>query len=119
MSRTWMVVGALLGLTSVAMAAYASHRLPPERATLAMTGAQLGAWHALALLVAGLLAERRRGPLPHLAAGCFALGGVAFCAGVWVRALTDASLGAITPAGGMVLLLGWALLACGALARDR
>ena len=114
-----MVLGALLGLISVAMAAYASHGLPPDRATLAMTGAQLGAWHALALLFAGLLAEQRRGPLPHLAAACFALGALAFCAGVWLRALTDTSLGPITPAGGMVLLLGWVLLAGGALVRDR
>ena len=50
---------------------------------------------------------------------CFALGSLAFCAGVWLRALTDTSLGPITPAGGMVLLLGWVLLAFGALARDR
>ena len=114
-----MVLGALLGLISVAMSAYAAHGLPPERATLAMTGAQLGAWHALALLFAGLLAERRQGPLPHLAAACFALGSLAFCAGVWLRALGDVSLGPITPAGGMVLLLGWALLGFGALARAR
>lgn len=119
MSRSWMILGALLGLTSVAMSAYAAHGLPAERATLAMTGAQLGAWHALALLFAGLLAERRHGKLPHLAAACFALGALAFCAGVWLRALADISLGVITPAGGFVLLLGWALLPLSIIARAR
>jgi len=114
-----MVLGALLGLISVAMAAYASHGLPPERATLAMTGAQLGAWHALALLFAGLLAERRHGQLPHLAAGCFAIGSLAFCTGVWLRALADTSLGLVTPFGGFVLLLGWALLPLAIFARSR
>lgn len=114
-----MILGALLGLISVAMSAYAAHGLPPERATLAMTGAQIGAWHALGLLFAGLLAERRHGPLPHLAAACFALGSLAFCAGVWLRVLTDTSLGLITPLGGFVLLLGWALLPLGIFARER
>jgi uncharacterized membrane protein YgdD (TMEM256/DUF423 family) len=119
LSRLWMIVGALFGLMAVAMSAYASHGLPADRATLAMTGAQLGAWHGLALLFAGLLAERRRGPLPHLAAACFTFGSIAFSGGVWLRALTEFSIGMVTPAGGTILLAGWVLLALGALARDR
>lgn len=114
-----MVVGALLGLLAVGMAAYASHGLPPHRAAMTMTGAQLGAWHGLALLAAGLLAERRHGLLPHLAAAAFVLGAAAFCGGVWLRALADVSIGVITPAGGMLMMAGWVLLALGALARDR
>lgn len=109
-----MVLGALSGLLAVAMAAHAAHGLAPERAGLAMTGASLQAWHALALLGAGLLAERRRGPLVHLAAGCFALGTLAFCGGVYLRALADVSLGPATPLGGMLLLVGWGVLAAAA-----
>lgn len=114
MSRFWMVLGSLSGLVAVAMAAYASHGLPPERAGLAMTGASLQAWHALALLGAGLLAERRHGRVVHLAAFCFALGTLFFCTGVYLRALAEQSLGLVTPAGGMLLLLGWGLLAAAA-----
>jgi uncharacterized membrane protein YgdD (TMEM256/DUF423 family) len=119
LSRFWMIAGALFGLMAVAMSGYAAHGLPADRAALAMTGAQLAAWHGLALLFAGLLAERRHGPLPHLAACCFTLGALGFCGGVWLRALTDHSLGAVTPAGGALLLAGWVLLAIGALARGR
>jgi uncharacterized membrane protein YgdD (TMEM256/DUF423 family) len=115
MSRIWMTLGALAGLVAVAMAAYASHGLPPERASLAMTGASLGAWHALALLGAGLLAERRRGRLVHVAAGCFAAGTLMFCGGVFLRALSDASLGVVTPLGGVTLLVGWGVLGVAAL----
>lgn len=120
MSRIWMALGAVFGLVSVAMAAYASHGLAPERAALASTGASIGAWHALALLGAGLLAERRHGRLAHVAAGCFAAGTVMFCGGVFLRALTEVSIGLVTPLGGMTLLVGWALLAAAALiAPDR
>lgn len=118
-SRPWMVLGALLGLVAVGVSAYASHGLPPDRAALAMTGAQLAAWHGLALLFTGLLAERRQGLLPHVAAACFAIGSLGFCGGVWLRALRDISIGMVTPLGGTVLLLGWIALASAAIARDR
>jgi uncharacterized membrane protein YgdD (TMEM256/DUF423 family) len=115
MSRIWMALGALFGLASVAMAAYASHGLEPERAALATTGASLGAWHALALIGAGLLAERRRGALVHVAAGCFVAGTLMFCGGLYVRALTDVSLGVVTPLGGMTMLAGWGVFAVAAM----
>jgi uncharacterized membrane protein YgdD (TMEM256/DUF423 family) len=115
MPRIWMALGALFGLVSVAMAAYASHGLPPERAALAGTGASLGAWHGLALIGAGLLAERRRGLLVHLAAALFAIGTLAFCGGVFLRALTDHSIGLVTPLGGTLLMVGWGVLAAAAL----
>jgi uncharacterized membrane protein YgdD (TMEM256/DUF423 family) len=114
-SRIWIALGALLGLVSVAMAAYASHGLAPERAALANTGASLGAWHGLALIGTGLLAERRRGRLVHAAAFCFAAGALMFCGGVFLRALGDASIGIVTPLGGVTLLVGWGLLAAAAL----
>ncbi|MGG5811411.1 DUF423 domain-containing protein [Falsiroseomonas sp. CW058] len=115
MSRFWMALGAFSGLVAVAMAAYASHGIDPARGNLAMTGASLQAWHALALLGAGLLAERRRGPLPHVAAGCFALGSAAFCLGVYLRALTEHSIGLLTPLGGLTMMAGWGVLAVAAL----
>jgi uncharacterized membrane protein YgdD (TMEM256/DUF423 family) len=38
-----------------------------------------------------------------------------FCGGLYVRALTDASLGFVTPLGGMTMLVGWGVLAVAAL----
>jgi uncharacterized membrane protein YgdD (TMEM256/DUF423 family) len=109
-----MVLGALSGLVAVAVAARASHGMAPEAAALASTGASLQAWHALALLACGLLAERRRGPMVHVAAGCFALGTLAFCGGVYLRAFTEYSIGLGTPIGGTLLLVGWGVLAAAA-----
>lgn len=115
MSRLWLALGALYGLLAVALAAHAAHGLPPERSALGMTGASLGAWHALALLGVGLLAERRRGALVPAAGLLFALGALLFCGGVALRALTDLSLGLLTPLGGVLLLAGWGVLGVAAL----
>jgi uncharacterized membrane protein YgdD (TMEM256/DUF423 family) len=115
MARSWIALGAFFGLVAVAMAAYASHGLPAERAGMAMTGASLGAWHGLALIGAGLLAERRRGRMVHIAAGLFAAGTLLFCGGVFLRALAGLSLGPLTPLGGMLLLIGWGVLGVAAL----
>jgi uncharacterized membrane protein YgdD (TMEM256/DUF423 family) len=113
--RLFIALGALFGLIAVAMAAYASHGLAPEQAALAMTGASLGAWHALALIGVGLLAERRHGALVPAAGVLFALGTLLFCGGVFLRVLTDYSLGLVTPLGGTLLLVGWGVLGVGAL----
>jgi uncharacterized membrane protein YgdD (TMEM256/DUF423 family) len=115
MSRIWIALGAAFGLVSVAMAAVASHGLAPDRATLATTGASIGAWHALALVGVGLLAERRRGRMVHVAGAFFALGTLAFCGGVFLRALTEHSIGLVTPVGGTLLMVGWGVFGVAAL----
>ncbi len=115
MPRAFLALGALFGLIAVAMAAYASHGLAPDRAALANTGASLGAWHALALIGTGLLAERRRGRLVPAAGVLFVAGTLMFCGGIFVRALTELSLGPVTPLGGVLLLVGWGVLGVAAL----
>ena len=115
MSRIWMALGAVFGLISVAMAAYAAHGLAPEAGALATTGASLGAWHALALIGTGLLAERRTGAMVHVAGALFAVGTLLFCGGVLLRALAGISIGLVTPLGGTTLLCGWAVLAVAAM----
>ncbi len=120
MHRLWLVLGALAGLVAVGLAAWAAHGTPAG-----FEGAQRRAvdnalmiqgWHAAALLVAGLMAERGR-RLAHLAGLAFALGTAAFCGAVWWGAMGGASLGPVAPTGGMLLMAGWALLALAALKR--
>ena len=55
--------------------------------------------------------------LAHFAAATFLAGMILFCGAVWVGALTGQSLGLIAPSGGMLLMLGWALLALAAARR--
>lgn len=118
MHRLWIVLGALAGLGAVALSAWASHAAPhvldAPRIAMLDRALTMQGWHALALLAAGLWAERRGGLLPHLAAGALALGMLLFCGAVYALALRGVSFGRVAPAGGMLMMLGWALLALSA-----
>lgn len=117
MARLWLILGALSGCVAVGLSAWAAHGLDAAQAALAASALTMQGWHALALLATGLLAERRRGALPHVAGAGFALGTLAFCGAVWWRALAGTSLGSVAPLGGTVLMLAWLVLALAAARR--
>ena len=117
LDRLWIVLGALTGLTGVAMAALAAHGLSwldPAALRMVNSAVQVQGWHAPALVLAGVWA-RRGGPFAHLAGAAFAFGTLLFCAAVYSLALRGLSLGLGAPAGGVLLMLGWALLGLSAL----
>jgi uncharacterized membrane protein YgdD (TMEM256/DUF423 family) len=113
MDRVWIGLGGLAGATAVAMAAYLAHGLPPDAPALARqqlgSALQMQGWHALALLAVGLWAARGGWPA-HAAGAAFALGLLLFCGDVYLLGLRHVSLG-MAPAGGVLLILGWLLLA--------
>ena len=115
MQRLWIGLGALAGLLAVAMAAAVAHVVPdPAAQAMAGRAVQMQGWHALALLATGLWAPR--GGLPaHLAGAAFVLGMVAFCGAVYALALGGPHFGPLAPAGGTLLMLGWALLGVSAI----
>jgi uncharacterized membrane protein YgdD (TMEM256/DUF423 family) len=118
MHRLWILLGAIAGLGAVAFSALAAHAGPhyldPTRLAMVDRAVTMQGWHALALLAAGLWAERRGGLLPHLAAAAFVLGVLLFCASVYALALRGWHIGPTAPAGGMLLMLGWLALALSA-----
>jgi uncharacterized membrane protein YgdD (TMEM256/DUF423 family) len=120
MHRLWLFLGAIAGLLAVGLSAWAAHGMPagfagPQRRAID-SALMIQGWHAAALLVAGLMAERGR-RIAHLAGAAFALGTAMFCGAVWWGSLGGASLGPVAPAGGLLLMAGWALLAAAALKR--
>jgi uncharacterized membrane protein YgdD (TMEM256/DUF423 family) len=122
MDRVWIGLGALAGVSAVAMAAVAAHGLPGrlDAAALAMVqqAVQMQGWHALALLFCGMWA-RRGGVLAHLAGAAFALGLLLFCGAVYLLTLTGVRLPMVAPTGGTVLMLGWILVGLSALRWSR
>lgn len=120
MHRLWLISGALAGLVAVGLSAWAAHGLParlePARMTAVQNALTMQGWHALALLIAGLMAERGR-RIANFAAAAFLGGMILFCGAVWLSALNGQSLGPIAPSGGLLLMLGWALLALAAAKR--
>ena len=117
MERLWVGLGALAGLSAVAMAALTAHGLVaigPARLQMARNAVQMQGWHALALVACGLWA-RRGGALTDWAGAAFTLGLLVFCGTVYALALGGVPVGAVAPVGGVLLMLGWLLLGLSAL----
>jgi uncharacterized membrane protein YgdD (TMEM256/DUF423 family) len=108
-----VALGALNAALAVAAGAFAAHGLRERLSTRALeifeTGARYHMYHALAMVLAGLLASTRGAG----AAGWMFQAGIALFSGsLYVLALTDVKvLGAITPLGGVAFLAGWLWLA--------
>jgi uncharacterized membrane protein YgdD (TMEM256/DUF423 family) len=120
MSRLALTVGALYGMFAVSLGAFGAHgladRVPPERLVTWATGAEYLGLHALALLACGLMLALRPGArLLAAAAWAIGLGTLVFSGSLFVLVLSGVRWwGAVTPFGGVALILGWALLAAGA-----
>ena len=118
MARRWFVLGALLGFLAVCMGAFGAHglkKLPdvtPERLAWWQTGSSYAMYHALALLAAGAVALRSTSRACAVSGWAFLAGSLVFSGTLWLMTVTGVRwLGAITPLGGLALLVGWAALA--------
>ena len=115
MGRALIGAGALLGFLGVAAGAFGAHaireRVSPERLDNWKTAADYQLWHALATIASGLIAVRWASGAAAGAGWCFVAGVLVFSGSLYALALTDRrKLGAITPFGGVLFLVGWVLL---------
>ena len=106
----WIALGALNAAIAVAAGAFAAHglrdRLDARALEVFETAARYHMFHALALILAGVLATSIRGA--HTAGWLFQIGIVLFSGSLYALALTGAKgLGAVTPFGGVAFLAGW------------
>jgi uncharacterized membrane protein YgdD (TMEM256/DUF423 family) len=129
-SRNAIFWGAILAAAAVALGAYAAHGLDQQVISLGYeadlakrldwfeTGVKYHLFHALGLIVAGLLAERREpGRALQIAPLLFVAGILLFSGSLYAMSLLNPSwkwLGAITPLGGLSFIGGWILVALGA-----
>lgn len=109
-----LALGALNAAIAVAAGAFGAHglkeRLTPRALEIFETGARYHMYHALAMILVGLLVARGTGAA---GAGWLFQAGIALFSGsLYALALTDTKvLGAITPIGGLAFLVGWLWLA--------
>ena len=121
-ARALLFTGCVAGGLAVVLGAFGAHALKgklPENALQTFeTGVRYQMFHALALLLVALLADRIGGTLP-LAAGWLFVAGIALFSGslylLSARTLLGIEswrwLGPITPLGGLCFIAGWATLA--------
>jgi uncharacterized membrane protein YgdD (TMEM256/DUF423 family) len=116
MSQLFLSLGAVYGLLGVALGAFGAHalraRLAPEMLAVWKTGVEYQMYHAFALLAVGMLLRILPTPGTLAAAGgCFAGGVLLFSGSLYALTLSGVRvLGAITPIGGVLFLVGWLLL---------
>ena len=116
----WMTLGAVGGLLTVALGAFGAHglkgRVDPALLANWQTAAHYLGLHALAILACGLtLLQRPEAGLVNWAGWAFLIGVCLFSGSLFAMTLTGLrQLGMITPIGGVLLILAWALLAVGA-----
>src|SRR5882724_5909075 len=122
MDRTFLLLGAVLGFLGVALGAFGAHalrsRLSPEMLVVFETGVRYQMYHAFAVLVvAAAIGHIGNTRLLSLAGWFFFAGILLFSGSLYTLALTGVGiLGAVTPIGGLLFLIGWACLAVFAVA---
>jgi uncharacterized membrane protein YgdD (TMEM256/DUF423 family) len=116
MNKLLVCLGAINGGFAVAAGAFAAHglrgRIDARALEIFETGARYHMYHALAMVLAALVATGGA----RTAGWLFQAGILVFSGSLYALALTDVKvLGAITPIGGLLFLAGWAWLAITAL----
>lgn len=115
MSKTILMTASAFLVLAVAIGAFGAHGLKPhlsaEMIQTYKTGVEYHFYHALGLLLIGVLAVSFPSDLLKWAAIFLAAGIVLFSGSLYVLAVTGIKmLGAITPLGGLSFIAGWVLL---------
>lgn len=116
----FIVLAASSGLLAVAFGAFGAHalkaRLDDYSLGVYQTAADYHITHSLALLAVGLLCLwYPQTGLLRLSGAAFATGILVFSGSLYLLALSGQKwLGAVTPLGGLALMLGWGALALAA-----
>ena len=116
-TRIWLLLAGLNGLMAVAAGAFGAHGASdPQVRDWLRTGAQYQLVHAVAGLAC--FGFMRMAIVPAGWAGwLFGLGGLVFGASLYLMALTGVRLlGAVTPIGGLLMMLGWVAVIWGVVA---
>lgn len=115
--RTSLVAGSLLGLLGVALGAFGAHAL---KAMLIESGrldtyelaVRYQFYHAFALLVVGILQQTISGNYLKAASVFLLTGTVLFSGSLYVLCFsTSTGIALVTPFGGVLMILGWLMLA--------
>ncbi len=117
-ARLAATLGALLGGVAVALGAFGAHalktRLEPRDLEIFETGVRYQMYHALALLAAAWLLDKGISQGTGAAWG-FTIGTMIFSGSLYLMVFTGQRwLGAVTPIGGVALIVGWAMLVAAA-----
>ena len=121
MNKNFLSIAALLGALSVALGAFAAHKLRdiagPDTVAIFETGVRYQFYHVFALLMVALLSERISNKWMIWAGNCFIMGIILFCGSLYALTalrIADSThltlAGIATPIGGVFFIVGWIFL---------
>ena len=115
MSKTILLLGSAFLVLAVVLGAFGAHalktRLSDEMLQVYKTGVEYHFYHALGLLLLGVLSLYLPSGLINWSALSLSLGVILFSGSLYLMAVTGVKwLGAITPLGGLCFIAGWILL---------
>lgn len=119
MAKIILICGCINMALAVALGAFGAHglktRISPELLTVYGTGNTYHFYHALGLILAGILLRQFPSASQIGTAAWIMLAGIVFFSGsLYLLAVTGIRvLGAITPIGGVLFIAAWVLLAVG------
>jgi uncharacterized membrane protein YgdD (TMEM256/DUF423 family) len=119
----FFATGAILAGLGVAFGAFGTHLLSQSftdtEKEVWRTATNYQLYHALAVIVVARLLSHHPTRFFRAACGCFVLGILLFSGSLYAIALSgQASVGLITPLGGIAFLAGWIFLAIGIFRTD-
>lgn len=121
MDKKALLMGSLLGLMAVMIGAFGAHGLKElleinDRLAVFETAVKYQFYHAFALLMVGVIAEKIKGSWVKRAVYSFVSGTVIFSGSLYILSMTNIGIfGAITPVGGVLLIAGWIFMIFGIL----
>jgi uncharacterized membrane protein YgdD (TMEM256/DUF423 family) len=117
--KGFILLGALLGGLAVALGAFGAHALKNiltanQRLDTFELASRYQFYHALAIVMLGLVLGHFNHKFIYVAGYAFLLGILIFSGSLYLLSLTNWRwLGAITPIGGLALIAGWLFLLLG------
>jgi uncharacterized membrane protein YgdD (TMEM256/DUF423 family) len=110
--KIFALLGSLFALLAVAAGAFGAHamadKLEPRMLEVWETAARYQMYHALALFAAAWLYQQTTATSALVAGWSFTAGILVFSGSLYLMVLTGArGLGAITPIGGLAMMVGW------------
>lgn len=120
MSKTILMTASIFLILAVAIGAFGAHglksHLSDEMLTIYKTGVEYHFYHAIGLLLVGVLAFSMPSVYLKWSAILLSAGIILFSGSLYALSITGIKgLGAITPFGGLSFIAGWVLLGVAAL----
>lgn len=125
MQNKFILIGAILAMLGVIIGAFGAHALKSileanSRVDTFETAVKYHFYHAIGLLIIGLLSNLQPSKWLSYAGNCLLIGVIIFSGSLYALCVSGITfLGAITPIGGVCMIAGWFLVIVAVTKREK